>query len=147
MTPPTTTPDSLQAQGWRPRSLPGFVGLVGPLWTRQEESGWTYGVLAGPAHLNPAGAVHGGLLMSLMDHALSAIAWESVGRRACVTVQMDTQFLSGARQGQFLLARGRVARASSSLVFMNGTVSVEGQQILAASAIFKVLDRLPNPPS
>lgn len=137
------TPETLQAQGWRPRVLPGFVGLVGPLWTRQEEPDWAYGVLAGPEHLNPAGLVHGGLLMSLMDHALSAIAWEAVGRRACVTVQMDTQFLSGARESQFLTARGRVTRATSSLVFMNGTVCVEDKEILAASALLKVLERAP----
>ncbi|MGJ7505912.1 PaaI family thioesterase [Variovorax sp. GT1P44] len=139
----THTSDSLQAQGWRPRSLPGFVGLVGPLWTQQLASGWAYGVLAGPEHLNPAGVVHGGLLMSLMDHTLGAIAWEAIGRRACVTVQMDTQFLSGAREGQFLIAQGRVTRTTSSLVFMNGMVSVEDKQILAASALFKVLERSP----
>jgi len=139
----TTTPDGLQAQGWRPRSLPGFAGLVGPLWTRKEESAWAYGVLAGPEHLNPAGLVHGGLLMSLMDHALSAIAWEAVGRRACVTVQMDTQFLRGARAGDFLLARGHVTRATSRLVFMSGTASVGDQQILAASALLKVLEGAP----
>jgi uncharacterized protein (TIGR00369 family) len=100
-------------------------------------------VLAGPEHLNPAGLVHGGLLMSLMDHALSAIAWEAVGRRACVTVQMDTQFLRGARAGDFLLARGHVTRATSRLVFMSGTASVGDQQILAASALLKVLEGAP----
>jgi uncharacterized protein (TIGR00369 family) len=139
----TPTPDNLQAQGWRSRALPGFVGLVGPLWTRKEEPDWAYGILAGPEHMNPAGLVHGGLLMSLMDHALSAIAWEAVGRRACVTVQMDTKFLSSARKGSFLVARGRVTRATASMVFMNGMVSVENKEILVASALLKVLERAP----
>jgi acyl-coenzyme A thioesterase PaaI-like protein len=81
--------------------------------------------------------------MSLMDHALSAIAWEAVGRRACVTVQMDTKFLSSARKGSFLVARGRVTRATASMVFMNGMVSVENKEILVASALLKVLERAP----
>lgn len=137
--PTAPTPDSLGAQGWRPRTLPGFAGLVGPLWTRQEDGGWAYAILAGPAHTNPAGVVHGGLLTTLIDHALSAIAWEASGRRACVTVQLDAQFLSGVRPGQFIEARGRVVRSSASLVFMQGQLTVDGAEVLSASAVLKVL--------
>lgn len=136
----TTTSESLQQQGWRPRTLPGFAGQVGPLWTRKEASGWAYGILAAPEHLNPAGLVHGGLLMTLLDHALSAIAWEAIGRRTCVTVQMDTQFVSSAGNGQFLEARGRVVRATSSLVFMQGQISVGAAEIIQGSALLKVLE-------
>ncbi|MEF7617441.1 PaaI family thioesterase [Aquincola sp. MAHUQ-54] len=133
------TAETLAAAGWRQRQLPGFIGLVGPLWTRKEEAVWAYGLLAAVAHLNPAGVVHGGLLTSLMDHALSAIAWEAVGRRACLTVQLDTHFIASAREGQFLEARGRVVRATSSLVFMQGQVSVAGADVVTASAILKVV--------
>lgn len=128
-------------QGWRQRALPGFVGLIGPLWTRKEDAGWAYGLLATRQHLNPVGVVHGGLLTSLMDHALSAIAWEAVGRRACVTVQLDTQFLASARDGQLLEARGCVTRATSSLVFVQGRISVDGTDIVTASALLKVIER------
>ncbi|HSW04354.1 PaaI family thioesterase [Aquabacterium sp.] len=133
------THDALTAQGWKQRSLAGFAGLIGPLWTRQEEISWAYGVLATADHLNPAGLVHGGMLTTLADHALSAIAWEALGRRACVTVQLDTHFLSAGRAGQFLEARGRVVRATSSLVFMQGQVSADGVDLVSASAILKVL--------
>lgn len=136
-----TTPESLSAAGWRQRTLPGFVGLIGPLWTRKEEPAWAYGLLATAGHLNPAGVVHGGLLTSLMDHALSAIAWEAVGRRACLTVQLDTHFIAAAAEGQFLEARGRVVRATSSLVFMQGQVSAAGVDVITASAILKVVAR------
>ncbi len=136
-----TRDDGLSASGWRPRSLPGFVGLIGPLLTRKEEAGWAYGLVAGQQHSNPAGWVHGGLLATLIDHALSAIAWEALERRPCVTVQLDTHFLSAAREGQFLEARGRVVRATSSLVFMQGCVSVAGTEIVIASAVLKVLEK------
>lgn len=131
--------DALRSNGWRERSLPGFVGLVGPLWTRKEDGGWAYGLLATDDHINPAGLVHGGLLTTLIDHALSAIAWEALGRRACVTVQLDTQFLAAARAGQFLEARGRVVRATASLVFMQGQIGVAGGEIVSASAVLKVV--------
>jgi uncharacterized protein (TIGR00369 family) len=135
----TSAVGSLGDLGWRQRDLPGFIGRVGPLWTRKEEAGWAYGVLATAQHLNPAGLVHGGLLTTLIDHALSAIAWEAVARRPCVTVQLDAQFLLAAREGQLLEARGRVVRATSSLVFMQGQVVVAGAEIVTASAVLKVM--------
>lgn len=139
-----TTLEALSAKGWRQRTLPGFAGLVGPLWTRKEEHSWAYGLLATKDHLNPAQVVHGGLLSTLIDHALSAIAWEAVERRACVTVQLDTHFLSAAREGQFLEARGRVVKATSSLVFMQGQVSAAGIDIVSASAILKIVAAAPE---
>lgn len=140
MEPTRCTHETLAAEGWRPRELPGFAGLVGPLWTRKEEgAGWAYGLLASASHLNPAGLVHGGLLTTLMDHALSAIGWEAVGRRACVTVQLDTHFLAAAREGEFLIARGRVLRMTSSLLFMQGSVTVVQAEVASASAILKLL--------
>ncbi|MNJ67734.1 Thioesterase superfamily protein [compost metagenome] len=95
--------------------------------------------MAGADHLNPAGVVHGGLLTALLDHGLSAIAWEAMARRACVTVQLDTHFLMAAHAGQFLEVRGRVLRATSSLVFMQGDVSVAGDAVAAGTAVLKMI--------
>lgn len=131
--------DTLASNGWRERALPGYIGLIGPLWTRKEAPHWAYGLLMTPAHLNPAKVVHGGVLTSLMDHALSSIAWEAVDRRACVTVQLDTQFIAAAFEGQFVEARGEVVQATSSLVFMRGSASVGGVDVVTASAILKLL--------
>ncbi|MNK19256.1 Thioesterase superfamily protein [compost metagenome] len=139
------TLESLGADGWRQKSLPGFAGLIGPLWARKEADGWAYGLLATEEHLNPAGVVHGGLLTALLDHSLSAIAWEALARRACVTVQLDTHFLAAARAGQFLEARGRMVRATSSLVFMQGELSVDGSIVATGVALLKVLGNAAAP--
>lgn len=137
---PAATAISLKAAGWRERAgLAGYVGLVGPLWTLKEADGWAYGLLAGPQHLNPAGLVHGGLLTTLIDHALSAIAWEAVGRKPCVTVQLDTHFVAAAREGCFLEARGRVVRATTSLVFVQGAVRSGSDELVVATAVMKIL--------
>jgi uncharacterized protein (TIGR00369 family) len=137
--PEGAAPDALLAQGWRQRDLPGFAGLVGPLWTRRDDAGWAYGLLTTASHTNPAGVVHGGLLATLIDHALSAIAWEAAGRRPCVTVQLDTHFLASARVGQFLVARGTVLRASSSLVFVQGSITSDGAALVAATVVMKIV--------
>ena len=49
-------------EGWKPRTLPGFMGLVGPLWTKRQGASWNYGIVAEERHTNPAGIVHGGML-------------------------------------------------------------------------------------
>lgn len=137
--PPPVTAESLAAEGWHCKTLPGFAGLIGPLWVRKEAQAWAYGLLATADHLNPTGVVHGGLLTALLDHGLSAIAWQALDRRPCVTVQLDTHFLAPARAGQFLEVRGQLLRATSSLVFMRGELSVAGNVVATGAAVLKVL--------
>ncbi len=124
--------------GWKARELPGFFGQVGPLWTRKEPAAWAYGVLADERHTNPAGIVHGGLLTTLLDHALSAIAWQANARKACITVALDVHFLAPARPGEFIEARGRIVRQASKLVFMQGSLTVQDRIVATASAILKI---------
>jgi uncharacterized protein (TIGR00369 family) len=130
---------ALQDAGWRQRALRGFAERMGPLWTRKEAEGWAYGILATPDHLNPSGFVHGGVLCALFDHVVSAVAWEAVDRRACVTVQLNTQFLTAAREGQFLEARGRVVKATSTLVFVEAALNCGDVELLRGSSVQKIM--------
>ena len=125
--------------GWKPRTLEGFIGLVGPLWTKRQGGTWNYGILAEDKHANLAGFVHGGMLTTLMDHALSIIAWEANERQPCITVALDVHFLAAGRPGDFIAAGGRIVRQTSALVFMQGSLSVEGKEIVTGAAIVKVV--------
>jgi len=132
----TPTPPS---PGWKVRSLTGFIEHAGPLWAKREDGGWAYGFAVVPQHLNPAGSAHGGALMTLMDHTLSAIAWEACGRSPCVTLQMDSHFVSPVRPGQFVEARAEVVERTGSLVFMRGELRTSERLVLTASAPMKTL--------
>ncbi len=136
---PGGAPPSPDEGGWKVRSLAGFAGTAGPLWTRREGDGWAYGFQMAPAHLNPAGVVHGGALLTLVDHAISTVAWEACGRVPCVTLQLDSQFLTAVRQGQFAQARAQITHRTHQMLFMQGSVAVDGQMVLRAQAIVKVL--------
>jgi len=133
-----STPVDPASDGWTPRTLPGFAGLVGPLWTRREADGWAYAILVEDRHANPAGLAHGGLVSTLADHALSVVAWEANARRPCITVALDVRFLVPARPGDLLVARGRVVRQTGSLAFLDGRVSVGDVDIATATAIMSV---------
>lgn len=135
----TTDPASLEAAGWKSRELPGFMGLMGPLWTRREDDTWAYGLRMEAKHLNPAQRGHGGALMTLMDHAISAVAWEACGRKPCVTIQMDSQFQGAALQGQFVEVRVWVTNQTGSLLFARAEMVAGAQLITSAQALLKKL--------
>ena len=134
-------PDTLSppGTGWKARSLAGFIQHAGPLWAQREDHGWAYGFAVGPQHLNPAGAAHGGALMTLMDHALSAVAWEACGRSPCITLQLDSHFVSPVRPGQFVEARAEVIERTGSLVFMRGELRAGASLVLTAHALMKAM--------
>ncbi|HVG05981.1 MAG TPA: PaaI family thioesterase [Burkholderiaceae bacterium] len=125
--------------GWKPRTLEGFIGSVGPLWTRKENESWAYALVPTSQHTNAAGIVHGGWLMTLIDHALSAIAWEDAGRRTCVTIQIDARFMTAVRPQTLVEARGRVVRRTATLSFVEGNLTVGAEVAVTASAILKIL--------
>jgi len=138
------TPEALAEQHWKRRDLPGFMGLAGPLWTRREGDAWAYAVLAQEAHLNPAGVVHGGALVTLLDHAISSVAWEACARQPCLTLQLDTHFVGPVRAGQLAQARAQVVRRTGSLVFLRGEVTADGNTALTAQALMKVVRPSPD---
>jgi uncharacterized protein (TIGR00369 family) len=134
------TPFDPAAHGWKSRTFEGFFGLVGPLWTKKEGEGWAYGFLAEPRHANGAGVVHGGMLATMLDHALSIVGWEAQGRKRCVTIQLDTHFLGAVMPGQFVEARGRIVKSTRSLVFVQGSLWVADEEVATATAVLKVLE-------
>jgi len=46
-----STHETLLAEGWKERALPGFMGHAGPLWTRREGDAWAYGMHLEDKHL------------------------------------------------------------------------------------------------
>lgn len=131
------TEQTLRDAGWRERASQGFSELVGPIWSRHDEDGWSLGVVAGQQHTNIMGIVHGGLIATLMDQAVSVAAWEALSRAPCVTVQLDMHCVAAAQVGQFLLARGFVLRVTKSLVFVRGEIHAESALIASCQAVLK----------
>lgn len=131
--------NGLLAQGWKRHDMPGFMGLAGPLWSRREGETWAYGLLAGPQHLNPARVLHGGALLTLMDHALSTVAWQAAGRRPCLTLQLDSHFLASVQEGDFVVVRAEVTHSTRSLLFLQGRATLREAPVLQAQAIMKAV--------
>lgn len=128
------------SSGWKSHQLPGFMGLAGPLWSRREGDDWAYGLQVQAQHLNLARLLHGGALLTLVDHALSTMAWQAAGRQPCLTLQLDSHFLAGVGEGAFVEVRARITRRTRSLLFLQGLATAEGAPVLQAQAIMKAVE-------
>jgi len=127
------------SQGWKTLKSKGFFAEVGPLWARRQGDNWEYGLLVEPRHENGVGVVHGGMLVTLLDQAVSLVAWAANEQQPCTTIHLDTHFVAPSVAGDFIVARGEVARKTSSLIFLRGTLSVNEKQIMYGQGIMKIL--------
>ncbi len=131
----------LKSDGWSLRDPKGHMAQVGPLWAKRVDEEWRYGVVVTQRSLNLAGVAHGGMLLTLLDHALSTIAWETSGRRDCLTVQLNANFLRAGKLGEFIVGSGNVVRQTRNLIFMNGRVCADDHELMSGQAIVKVISR------
>ncbi len=86
------------------------------------------------AELCTAGGIaHGGVLMSLADSvgALGAYLNLPEGARGTTTIESKTNFLSGASQGQVLVAEARPVRVGRRLSVWQTRIDVEGGEQVA----------------
>jgi acyl-coenzyme A thioesterase PaaI-like protein len=127
------------AAGWR--ALPGAAlpSGIGVPWARRQDGHWRYGLLTVGEHANPQGAVHGGVLMTFIDHGLSMLAWEAANRQPCATIQLNGHFLDAVRPGEFIELLGEVTRTGRALVFVRGLLRVADREVVAADGIWRVL--------
>lgn len=90
-------------------------------------------------HLNSWNSLHGGVVMTLLDVALSSSARAlDATCSGCATVEMKTNFLAGARGA--VIAEGRAQRAGKSLIYAEGELrDAQGALLAKASGTFKLL--------
>ena len=124
--------------GWSCWRADAFEQTAGPFYHRVDENGPVAAFRAGAKHMNLGASVHGGCLMSFADFALFAIAAEVIGEDGfAVTAAFTSEFISGAKEGQLIEARGEVLRSGKSLIFLRGLVTAEGKPCLNFSATLK----------
>lgn len=91
---------------------------------------------AGDEHLNPLGAVHGGVLATMIDVAMgTAIAAD--GGEAPVTVSLTVTYLEPGRPGR-LEATARLRKHGKRLTIVEAEVVQDGGVVADALATFAV---------
>lgn len=125
------------------RDETGFSAHIGPFYVRKPRDGHTlaFAFRALPHHANRGGVVHGGMLVSLMDHALGSLCFMAAGRKACSTITLDCNFVSAGRPGDWIECTGAIARTTRSVIFVEGRLHVGERVVMQAKGIWKLLDK------
>lgn len=131
-------------EGYRLLEVGGpYFRLLGPVHARGGEGGrWVIGLRMAPHHLNSQGVAHGGMLTTLADGALGiniAVARQQPGGQ--VTVSLTADFISGAREGEWLEAHTRITRMGRRLAYASCDLKVGDRAVLRASAVFAFVER------
>ncbi len=118
-----------------------FADLVGTLYQRRDEPG-RFGFPVEARHANVRETVHGGLLMTRADQVLGITVRRAVGMDVpVVTVSLHCDFVSGAVAGDWIDGEATIARVTKTLVFVRGTLACNGEVVLSAAGVWKMLRR------
>ena len=127
--------------GWQLYRDEGFIGLVGPFWTRQVGDRHFFAFLAEPKHHNRRGVVQGGMLMTFADRSMGMTCWYANERQPQATVQLDMHFIDAVQVGEFVEAKCKVVRRTRALVFMSGELVVGDRVVATAKGVWKTLGK------
>lgn len=129
--------------GFEPLQRGGpYFQALGPIYARHDGDDLVLGLRIAPSHLNVQGVAHGGMLATVADGALGiAIARARGARLGQVTVSMTLDYLSSAREGQWIEAPVRVTRVGQRLAFAEVELRNERGTVLRGSGVFAFVER------
>jgi len=135
-------PDGLP-EGAELASIGGFNLFVGPLYRlpdSHEGAVKRFAFVAAEKHMNAAGSVHGGMLMTFMDVAMSRTSRLISGAPACSTVSLTCDFVGPGRLGELIEARVRVTRQTRTMVFMSGELAAGQRTLMVGTGLWKIAE-------
>jgi uncharacterized protein (TIGR00369 family) len=121
-------------------SSPGFIEHVGAQAPEAEDGTARLEVEVDDRHLNPAGAVHGGMLATLVDTTMGAAVRSTVDEEAPATSQLTITYLRPGRTGR-LLVTAKVSKRGDSLTMCEAEVEQDGKVLAHALATFALVAR------
>lgn len=120
--------------------LAGFAAHLGLALSGWTEDGPELSLDIAPHHLNRNGAVHGGVVLSMLDSVCSLAGVRLVEGRLVgrvVAVQLSTNFIAPGRAGR-LLARSRIRGGGAKMIHVEGEVVDEaGSTIAMATGVVR----------
>jgi uncharacterized protein (TIGR00369 family) len=120
-------------------STGGFNAYVGPLY-RLPDDGETkrFAFKIEDKHMNGSGSVHGGMLMSFADVAMSRTSRLVTGAKGVSTVALNCDFVGPGKLGEVVEARVRVTRTARTMVFLSSELVVGERVLLVATGLWKI---------
>jgi uncharacterized protein (TIGR00369 family) len=120
-----------------------FNGHIGTLYAKRGDKGtadeFVLGFRVHQHMCNPAGGLHGGMMMTVADLVGTMGGGTLVGlRKFLPTVSMTFDFVAPAKVGDWVEGRCEVVRQTRSLLFTSIYLTVGEQKIVRASQVAKI---------
>ena len=129
--------------GFEPLTASPFSERIGPLYIFTRDDIPVLGLDVGDHHLNRAGRVHGGVLATLADIAVSRAAWDQVPEGATIaTADLHIAYLGNVNSGAWVEAWPSVDRVGRAVVHASCLVESDGEPL--AKVLATVAVRLPE---
>ncbi len=128
-----------QEEGWTPITDEGFIGLVGPFYQRETETGLEFRFPTDKRHHNLRGVLQGGALMTFADRVIGITARHHTKSTRTATVQLDVSFIDAVHIGEIVWTAPHVSRATRSLVFLRCELKVGERLVGTAQGVWKLL--------
>jgi uncharacterized protein (TIGR00369 family) len=119
---------------------PGFIEFVGAEDPESSDGMARLVVELDARHLNPAGAVHGGMLATLVDATMGAAVRSVADGEAPATSQLTVTYLRPGQPGR-LLVSARVSKRGDSLTMCEADVEQDGKTLAHALATFALVSK------
>lgn len=136
----TTPPPRPPPPGFEPiaRVTP-FRALVGPLYVRRDATGVACGMYVDQKHENVVGLLHGGMVATLADVALSFSIGETTDPPLVLaTISLSVDYADTAAPGDWIEARCDVLRVGRKVAFANCFIWCGDTRIARANGAFAV---------
>lgn len=116
-----------------------FLEHIGPIHVREGTGKQILGLRAEDRHANHRGTVQGGLLCTFADFALGrAIEADADDGKDRATVSLTVDFLKPCAPGDWIESHTRVDRVGATLAFADCSLTVTGDEIVRARAVWVV---------
>lgn len=113
-----------------------FENYLGTKFLRYENGHCEIQLLIRPEYLNIAGAVHGGVINSIADIAMSGAVTSHFkeGAEKVVTLEMKVNFLKGGLAGDTLTAWGEVIKRGRTICYVEGGIKNQKGDLIARAS-------------
>ena len=120
-------------------SFEQFVGSK--LYEYEVKNDWIYGFQTHTArHQNQGGSIHGGILMTAIDHILAMHILRQVNPPSRIaTIQLNSYFVSRGIAGKFVIARPKIIRRTRDVIFVEGSLLHGNNEFYFARGIWKIV--------
>ena len=108
------------------------------VFEREDGAVKRFAFAAAAHHMNGAGTVHGGMLMTFLDTSMSRTSRLISDAKSTATVSLTCDFVAPAKLGDVIESRVRVTRRTRTIVFISAELVCGENTLMVGSGVWKI---------